>query len=106
DVVGDRVVSCHTSSDTRVQARWYVDASGAARCLARALAIPVSFYGRKKICLWTYFETPPLCEGTTFFLDNANTYLTWVWDIPISPTRTSVGCVLPADAVRAARRTG
>ena len=33
-------------------------------------------------------------------------YLSWVWDIPISPHRTSVGFVLAADTLRERRRSG
>ena len=37
--------------------------------------IPVTFYGRTKVCLWTYFDTPPLHDGTVFFVDNSHDYL-------------------------------
>ena len=70
------------------------------------MGIPATFYGRAKVCLWTYFDTPPLHDGTSFFVDNRTDYLPWVWDIPISPTQTSVGLVLPADTVRDQRRAG
>ena len=43
-------------------------------------------------------------DGTAFFVDNRDAYLSWVWDIPISPTQTSVGFVLPAERVRDRRR--
>ncbi len=36
----------------------------------------------------------------------ATSYLSWVWDIPISPTQTSIGFVLPAERVRDRRRAG
>ena len=74
--------------------------------VSRALDIPVTSYGRQKVCLWAYFDTPPLHDGTVFFVDNRDEYLSWVWDIPISPHRTSVGFVLPADTVRDRRRAG
>ena len=106
DAEGDRVTGCVTSSGRRVEARWYIDATGAGRLLARTMNIPWIEYGRPKVCLWTYFDTPPLHRGTTFFLDNRDAYLHWVWDIPISPARTSVGFVLPAEAMQARRRTG
>jgi flavin-dependent dehydrogenase len=106
DWSGDRVSGCTTAAGRRVDARWYVDASGTARVLSRAMAIPVTSYGRTKVCLWTYFDTPPLHDGTVFFVDNHEEYLSWIWDIPISPQRTSVGFVLPADTVRDRRRAG
>jgi flavin-dependent dehydrogenase len=103
---GDRVTACTTSGGTRVLARWFLDASGTARTFSRALNIPVTFYGRTKVCLWAYFDTPPLEDGTVFFVDNRREYLHWVWDIPISPAQTSVGYVAPADVVRDRRRAG
>ena len=66
-------------------------------CRAR-WRIPIVPYGRQKVCLWTYFDTPPLHDGTAFFVDNRDAYLSWVWDIPISPRQTSVGFVLPAES--------
>jgi flavin-dependent dehydrogenase len=101
-----RVNSLGTDSRRHVNARWYIDASGTARLFSRAMDIPVTFYGRTKVCLWTYFDTPPLYDGTAFFVDNSHDYLSWVWDIPISPTQTSVGFVLPADRVRDRRKGG
>jgi flavin-dependent dehydrogenase len=106
DSTGDQVTGCITASGERVNARWYLDASGTARVFARAMHIPVTFYGRTKVCLWTYFDTPPLHDGTAFFVENGHDYLSWVWDIPISPAQTSIGFVLPADTVRDQRRAG
>lgn len=106
EVVGDRVSSCTTASGARIEARWYIDATGSARLFSRSMNIPVTRYGRRKVCLWTYFDTPPLSEGTVFFVDNDEDYLRWVWDIPITPQQTSVGYVLPADQVRDQVRAG
>ena len=103
---GERVTACATDAGWRVEARWYLDASGTARLFAHAMDIPVRAYGRRKVCLWTYFDTPPLAHGTTFFVDNDDAYLSWVWDIPISPRQTSVGFVLPADVMRDHTRRG
>jgi flavin-dependent dehydrogenase len=101
-----RVTGCVTDAGRHIKARWYIDASGTSRVLSRAMDIPAVTYGRQKVCLWTYFDTSPLHEGTAFFVDNGDEYLSWVWDIPISPSRTSVGFVLPADRVRDRRRAG
>ena len=103
---GNRITSLSTDAGRTITARWYLDASGTGRFLSRAMDIPITLYGRRKVCLWTYFETPPLYEGTAFFVDNRDRYLAWIWDIPISPTRTSVGLVLPADAMRDERHAG
>jgi flavin-dependent dehydrogenase len=102
----DRITGCSTADGLHVDARWYIDASGTARVMSRALGIPTVAYGQQKVCLWTYFDTAPLADGTVFFIDNAEKYLSWVWDIPISPDRTSVGFVLPAETVRDRRQSG
>src|SRR5688572_20271503 len=106
DTGAERVLGCTTAAGRRVDARWFIDASGTARVLARAMDIPVVVYGRQKVCLWTYFDTPPLHEGTAFFVDNGDAYLSWVWDIPISPQQTSVGFVLAAETLRDRVRSG
>jgi flavin-dependent dehydrogenase len=106
DWSGERVTGCTTESGRRIEARWYVDASGTARALSRAMHIPITSYGRPKVCLWAYFDTPPLDDGTVFFVDNREEYLSWIWDIPISPYRTSVGLVVSAETVRDRRRAG
>jgi flavin-dependent dehydrogenase len=103
---GDRLSACVTADGRRIEARWFVDGSGTARFLAGALDIPIVEYGRRKVCLWTYFDGAPLDAGTTFFLDSREPYLAWVWDIPISPARTSVGLVVDAARVQADRRRG
>jgi flavin-dependent dehydrogenase len=103
---GERMTSCTTASGRRVDARWFIDATGTARLFSREMGIPAIAYGRRKVCLWTYFDTPPLANGTVFFVDNRDAYLRWVWDIPISPAQTSIGFVLPADSVRDQVRAG
>ena len=102
----DCVTACVTAGRRRIEARWFVDATGTARLFSRSMGIPITTYGRQKVCLWSYFDTPPLYDGTAFFVDNRDRYLSWTWDIPISPSRTSVGFVLPADALRDQRRAG
>lgn len=105
-MAGERVIGCSTAGGRHVEARWYLDASGTARVLSRAMGMPTVTYGERKVCLWIYFDTPPLHDGTAFFVDNRDRYLSWVWDIPISPQRTSVGFVIPAETLRERRRAG
>jgi hypothetical protein len=88
---GDRIVDCSTASGRRIHARWYLDASGTARVLSREMRIPTVAYGQPKVCLWTYLDTPPLHDGTAFFVDNHDGYLS------AAPTRsTSPGSVIPS----------
>jgi len=105
---GDRVVAVATEGGQRIEAPWFLDASGRmARLLLKTFDIPKIDYGCEKVCFWTYFDSPPLCEGTTFYANTASDdYLTWIWEIPISPETVSIGCVMPAERVAERRRQG
>lgn len=105
---GNYVSSVRTVGGKRVEARWFIDASGiGARLLTRKFGIPRIDYGKKKVCLWCHFETPIRTEGTTFYANIVeDEYLSWIWEIPISPKVTSVGCVMTAEFVKQRRKQG
>ncbi len=105
---GDRVTGIRTAAGRTIVAPWFLDASGrVARLLARTFSIPKMDYGREKVCFWTYFNSPPINEGTVFYGEpSSDEYLTWIWEIPISPETASVGCVMTADYVAEQRRQG
>jgi flavin-dependent dehydrogenase len=105
---GDRVTAVRTAGGQRVEARWFIDASGiGARLFTRKFNIPKIDYGKRKVCLWCHFDTPARTEGTTFYANIVgDEYLSWIWEIPISPKVTSVGCVMTADFVKQQRREG
>jgi flavin-dependent dehydrogenase len=105
---GEQVTAVRTVGGQRIEARWFIDASGlGARLLARQFKVPKIEYGKKKVCLWCHFETPIRTEGTTFYANVvSDEYLSWIWEIPISPKVTSVGCVMSADFVKQQRRQG
>jgi len=102
----DRILAIKTAGGRRVSARWFIDASGRARVLGRALEIPTVEYGERKVCLWTYFKDSPRVEGTTFYGDNASEYLSWIWEIPISSSEVSVGWILAARSFSERRAEG
>jgi len=101
---GERVTAFQTSQGTHIKARWFVDASGQARLFAKTFAIAKTDYGLPKVCLWTYFDTEPYTDGTSFFGDPSTQYLSWIWDIPITPHRTSVGFITAADNIKQQRQ--
>lgn len=104
---GKRVVAIRTKNDRRVMASWFIDSSGQARLFPREFNIPRDDYGQPKVCLWTYFKTAPGNEGTTFYIHKEpDRYLTWIWEIPITPYETSIGCVFPASEVKSRRERG
>ena len=103
----DRVIELTTGTGRRITAAWFLDNSGQARLFARAFRIPKIDYGQRKVCLWTYFNCSPRNQGTSFYADTANDeYLTWIWEIPITPSTLSVGCVMPAWRVKQQSQNG
>lgn len=105
---GERVIALETASGRRIEAAWFIDAGGRNACLfARHFGVKRIDYGRPKVSLWCTLETPCSNEGTTFYLEAPREdYLSWVWEIPIRPDRSSIGCVLEAAVVREERRRG
>jgi flavin-dependent dehydrogenase len=84
-----------------VKAKYYVDASGELGVLRRALEIPVKIpTALRNIAFWDYWQDAEWAET----IGHAATRIQvmslgwgWVWFIPITETRTSIGLVLPAD---------
>ena len=104
---GKRVRACRTKNNLRVRAAWFLDNSGQARLFAKHFNVPKYDYGPPKVCLWTYFDTAPDNEGTTFYIDaRTDEYLTWIWEIPITPFVTSVGCIMTAEKLKGQRENG
>ena len=102
----DRVMACQLTNGQRITATWFIDASGRARLFAKTFSIGKSEYGRQKVCLWTHFERESHLEGTVFHVDNSVKYLSWIWEIAITPTKVSVGYIMPADELRELRKSG
>jgi flavin-dependent dehydrogenase len=104
---GERVIACRTNGNKRVAAPWFIDASGQAQLFAKAFDIAKVDYGKPKVCVWARFKTGIHNEGTTFYIDpDPGEYLSWIWDIPITPIVSSIGCVMPADRMKELRKDG
>jgi flavin-dependent dehydrogenase len=86
----------------RLEAQYYVDASGNAAVLRRALGIEVEVPTRlKNIAFWDYWERDGLNDsllkhGTMRVLIRSVPY-GWIWYIALSEHRTSVGLVCNAE---------
>ncbi len=98
---GDRVTGLKLATGETVTAKWYVDASGYAGFLRRALGIetyvPTSL---KNIAVWDYWTDAQWAitigrGGTRIQIMSIGNG--WIWFIPIGPTRTSIGFVCPAE---------
>jgi menaquinone-9 beta-reductase len=108
DSTGERIDAVATAGGQRIQARWYLDATGlAASLLPRHFRSPARSYGPPKVAIWNYFTVADPAEGTTLHTDcGCRRYMEWIWEIPINPTTVGVGYVAPAEVIRAKRHQG
>ncbi|MHB8634912.1 MAG: NAD(P)/FAD-dependent oxidoreductase [Fimbriimonadaceae bacterium] len=109
---GDRVTGLEVSvsdpsgvaklaGETQVRAGWYVDASGNSGILRRAMDVDVdSPTALRNIAVYDYWQNTEWAErigvGGTRIL-TLSLECGWLWFIPLGPTRTSIGLVVPAD---------
>jgi len=94
---------------TSVKAQYYVDASGHVGILRRAMGVEVEEPSSlKNIALWDYWHDAEwavsLGVGGTRIQVLSLGY-GWIWFIPITPERTSIGFVCPADYYKASGLT-
>ena len=100
-VNGDSIDHLELETGDSVTARYYIDASGNGGVLRRALDVPTEYPTRlQNIAIWNYWENTEWAET----VGNGGTRVQvlsvgygWIWFVPISPTRTSIGLVVPAD---------
>lgn len=98
---GDRIESLTLSNGEVVSGRYYIDASGNVGLLRRALNINVDITQElKNIAIWDYWQNTEWAErigvGGTRVQVRSLPY-GWIWFIPLSPTRTSIGLIVNAD---------
>jgi flavin-dependent dehydrogenase len=98
---GDRIDALETAGGSTVRAAYYVDASGNAAILRRALGVEIDApTALQNVAFWNYWDDARVLEdrfghGVTRVqirsLPNG-----WIWYIPLSLSRVSVGFVCPA----------
>lgn len=103
-VEGDRVGGIVLESGERVEGRYYIDATGNVGLVRRALNINVDVTEElKNVALWDYWRNAEWAEkigvGATRVQVRSLPY-GWIWFIPLGPTRTSVGLIVPAEYYR------
>jgi len=101
---GDRITGLELADGTKVHARYYVDCSGGVGFIRRALGVPTDVVNDlKNIAIWDYWENAEwaieIGVGGTRIQVMSLGY-GWIWFIPIGPTRTSVGLVIPAQTYK------
>ena len=102
---GDRITGVTLSSGRSISGRWYLDATGRARVLARSLSIGTHSYGEPRVAFWARFPSPMTVEGTTLYLDAGGSSLRWAWEIPIRKDCSSVGVVMSVGDYRSNHRS-
>ncbi|RYG34174.1 NAD(P)/FAD-dependent oxidoreductase, partial [bacterium] len=98
---GDRITGLKLADGEEVQARHYVDASGHAGILRRAMGVGIEEPSAlRNVAFWDYWQNAEwavtLGVGGTRIQVMSVGY-GWLWFIPLGPTRTSIGFVCPAD---------
>lgn len=98
---GDRVAGLILADGSKVEARHYIDASGHAGLLRRTMGVEIEEPSTlRNIAIWDYWQNAEwavkIGVGGTRIQVMSLGY-GWLWFIPLSPTRTSLGLVCPAD---------
>lgn len=97
----DEVLGLELESGEMVEAKHYVDASGNAAILRRALDVPVDEPSKlKNVAFWEYWNDAEWAVTIGIEATRVNVMSLgygWIWFIPIGPTRVSVGLVVPAE---------
>jgi len=109
EVDGDRIAAVHLSSGAVVTADHYVDATGAAATLRRAVDVEVTAPTLlRNVAFWNYWDNAEWAEeigvGATRVHIRSLPY-GWIWFIPLSPTRASIGVVTPADHYKSQKKS-
>lgn len=98
---GDRVTQVRLSTGEAVTAKHYIDASGNAAVLRRAMGVGTFVPTKlKNIAIWDYWENAEWAVsvgvgGTRVQVMSQGHG--WIWFIPLSPTRTSIGFITGAE---------
>jgi len=97
---GGRVSHLLLEGGEEIHARYYLDGSGHSGILRRALGIPTeSPTSLQNIAIWDYWQNAEwaveIGVGGTRVQVMSLGY-GWIWFIPLGPTRTSIGLVVPA----------
>lgn len=98
---GDRIAGLELEGGERIEARYYIDASGTVGLLRRALGVEAKVTDDlKNIAIWDYWQNAEwaveIGVGATRVQVRSLPY-GWIWFIPLGPTRTSIGLVTPAE---------
>lgn len=102
---GDRVTGLVLENGETITARYYVDASGNGGILRRAMGVECDYHPNlQNIAIWDYWQNAEwavnIGVGGTRIQVRSLPY-GWIWFIPMGPTRTSIGLVIPVEYYKA-----
>ena len=106
---GDTVTGLKLSTGETVRAKYYVDASGHVGTLRRAMGVETHpETSLQNIAFWDYWENAEwaieIGVGATR-VQVMSQAAGWMWFIPLGPTRTSIGYIVPADHYKSLGKT-
>ncbi|MBS1700212.1 MAG: tryptophan 7-halogenase [Armatimonadetes bacterium] len=97
------------NGESLVQAKWYVDASGNSGLLRRKMGVEIDAPTElRNIAAWDYWQNTEWATrigigGTQILVLSLD--WGWIWFIPLGPTRTSIGLVMPAEYQKKSGKT-
>jgi len=98
---GDRVDGLRLDTGEVIEAKHYVDASGASSILRKAMGVEADYPTKlRNIAIWDYFQDTSWAVhlgGTSTRILVMSVGYGWLWFIPIGANRTSVGVVIPLE---------
>ncbi|MGB3240839.1 MAG: NAD(P)/FAD-dependent oxidoreductase [Geitlerinemataceae cyanobacterium] len=106
---GDFVTALTLSSGEQITSNYYIDASGHIGVLRRALGVQTKSPTQlQNIAIWDYWENAEWATqigagGTR--VQVMSLPHGWIWFIPLSPTRTSIGFICPAEYYKQAKKS-
>lgn len=101
DAAGGEIKSITTQDGTRYEAAHFVDCSGYAGVLRRALGVKIDAPSKlKNMAIWDYWDNADWAievgvGGTR--VEVLSIAAGWIWFIPLGPTRTSIGYICPVE---------
>jgi flavin-dependent dehydrogenase len=101
---GDRVTGIVLDDGSRLRARFYVDATGAAALFRRTFGIGQDDIGPRKVVVRARFPHAYDGLGTRIRTDDTLSEPAWIWDINVSDTVTDLGIVVAEEDFRRLRK--
>lgn len=101
DAAGSEIKSITTHDGTRYEAKHFVDCSGYAGVLRKALGVKIDVPSKlKNMAVWDYWDNADWAievgvGGTR--VEVLSIAAGWIWFIPLGPTRTSIGYICPVE---------